>query len=102
MGFVKASCQNSYYSSAKLEKKEKEQRRKELEEKIEQKARAKAEEKYQLLAASELELERYDQQYERMAKLVPESLRPSKEEYIIGALEEGEFREELREFLVLE
>ncbi|OCL28597.1 hypothetical protein U472_00585 [Orenia metallireducens] len=105
MGFLKASCEGGHYSTAKLEKKakeeelarkkeEEERKRKELEERIEKKAREMALERYEVL--SEGELERYNQEYEKMAKLVPEKLRPNKEDYIIGALED-KFKEELKE-----
>jgi hypothetical protein len=53
-------------------------------------------ERYELLA--EKELEKYNQEYEKMTEVVPESIRPAKTEYIIGALEDR-FKEELRELL---
>ncbi|OCL28758.1 hypothetical protein U472_00110 [Orenia metallireducens] len=107
IGFLKASCQNAHYSSVEIEKEEKqkelakqreeaEMKRKELEEKIEKKARAKAMERYKVLSDSELE--RYEQEYRKMAKLVPKSIRPAKKEYIIGSLED-KFKEELRDLL---
>lgn len=107
MGFIKASCGQGHYSAVELEKKEQKeeairkrmeelQRRKELEEKIEQKAKKKALEKYELL--SEIELERYDEEYEKITKLVPGKFRPAKKDYIIGALEDR-LKDELRDFL---
>ncbi|SNY41399.1 Initiator Replication protein [Orenia metallireducens] len=109
MGFLKASCKNGHYSSAELEKKERkkelakkrekaERKRKELEERIEKKARKKALEKYEKL--SEEELEQYNQEYERVAKFVPETMRPPKKDYIIGALED-QFKEEIRELAII-
>jgi plasmid replication initiation protein len=109
MGFLKASCQSGHYSTAELEKKAKEEelsrkreeekrKREELEEKIQKKAREKAVEKYERL--SEEELEQYNQEYDRMAKFVPETVRPAKRDYIIGALED-KFKEEIRELAII-
>jgi len=107
IGFLKASCQGGHYSSTEVEKKAKEEelakrkaeekrKRKELEERIEKKAREMAVERYELLA--EKELEKYNQEYEKMTEVVPEKFRPDKEDFIIGALED-KFKEELEELL---
>jgi len=105
MGFLKASCQGGHYSTVKLEKKakqeelakrkeEEQRKRKELEERIDKKAKEMAVERYELLA--EKELEKYNQEYDKMTEVVPEKFRPNKEDYIIGALED-KFKEELME-----
>jgi len=105
IGFLKASCQGGHYSSAEVEKKAKEEelarkkteekrKRKELEKRIEKKAKEMAVERYESL--SEDKLEEYNQEYEKMTEVVPEKFRPTKEDYIIGALED-KFKEELKE-----
>ncbi|PRX16922.1 replication initiator protein [Orenia metallireducens] len=109
MGFLKASCEGGHYSSAEVEKKAKEEelarkkaeterKKRELEEKIKKKAREKAVEKYEKLSAEELE--QYNQEYERVAKFVPETMRPVKRDYIIGALED-QFKKEIRELAII-
>ncbi|SNY41212.1 Initiator Replication protein [Orenia metallireducens] len=107
IAFLKASCKNSHYSSAELEKQEmkkelgkkreeEKKKKEELEKRIGKKAREMALEKYELL--TEVEVESYKQEYDKMAEVVPESIRPAKEDYIIGALED-KFKEELKELL---
>ena len=107
MGFLKASCQEGHYSTAEIEKKaqkeelakqrEQEQKKKEeLERKIKEKAQQKAKEKYQKLSTKEIAS--YAKGYESLPKMLKE--RVSKEEFVLGAIEE-EVEKELREFLLL-
>ncbi|PRX19640.1 replication initiator protein [Orenia metallireducens] len=103
LGFLKSSCQRGHYSTAEVEKKERkedlarqreaeEQRKQELEKKIKQKAEEKARERYSKL--SEQELEEYGSKYESLPKMLKERI--TREDFVIGALEE-ELEEELRE-----
>jgi len=107
MGFLKASCQEGHYSTAEIEKKaqkeelakqrEQEQKKnEELERKIKEKAQQKAKEKYQKLSTKEIAS--YAKGYESLPKMLKE--RVSKEEFVLGAIEE-EVEKELREFLLL-
>ncbi|PRX23117.1 hypothetical protein BX659_1279 [Orenia metallireducens] len=48
---------------------------------------------------TEKELEKYNQEYEKMTEVVPEKFRPNKEDFIIGALED-KFKEELKGVLM--
>ncbi|WP_027339076.1 replication initiation protein [Halonatronum saccharophilum] len=106
-GFLKASCDSGHYAAAKLEKKEKERElarkkaeeeklKKQIKDNIEKKSKEKAVKMYNDL--SKKELDKYDDEYDRMARFVPENIRPSREEYIVGSLQD-EIREELEELL---
>lgn len=102
-GFLKSSCERGHYSAAELEKEEKEQelakqrteekrKKKELKEKIQKKAQEKAIEKYDKLSAQEIES--HNSTYQKLPKMLKDKI--SKQEFIIGALEE-EIEKELKE-----
>ena len=96
MGFLKSSCDAGHYGKPMLEKREKEKElAKKRKEKKRQQKKAKEElkERVKQMALtrykqlSQEEKEKYSKGYKSMSDIVPATLRPSKEEYIIGQLE---------------
>ena len=95
LGFLKSSCNQGHYATIELEKKkhkeeiakkrvEETKKQKEFEDRMEKIALQKAVKRYDSL--SNKELEKYIAEYERVAQIVPDSLRPTKRDYIIGIL----------------
>ncbi|WP_051412013.1 replication initiation protein [Halonatronum saccharophilum] len=106
-GFLKASCDSGHYAAAQMEKREKEKElarkkaeeeklKKQIKDNIGKKSKKKAVKMYNDL--SKEELDKYNDEYDRMARFVPENIRPSREEYIVGSLQD-DIREELEDLL---